>query len=135
MQGRAGLGFATNYRPIHRHAAAIFRQERAMHVQRAVGGDGQQWCLQHRAIVERKNKIGLDCSNAFHDVRRIRIEGCDDFDAMLLGSVADAVEPNRFVRVVLMGKHQAHIHAVLEQHRKAAHAYVVVGEHNGARHR
>ena len=47
---------------------------------------------------------------------------------------ATRVEPDRLARVVGVRDDQRHVDAVRQQHLEAAHADVVVGEDDGARH-
>ena len=58
----------------------------------------------------------------------------DDRDVVARRKFGDAVEPDGFARIVRVCDHANHIHAMRQQHREATHAYVMVGEHNGAAH-
>ena len=65
----------------------------------------------------------------------LAVVGRDRSDAALARRVA-ATESNQIVLAgaVRVGDHERNVDAVREQHAKAAHADVVVGEDDGARH-
>ncbi len=58
VQRRAGLRFAVDDRPVDRHAAAVLRQQRAVHVVGAARRERQDRGRQHVAEVEREQEIG-----------------------------------------------------------------------------
>jgi len=124
VQRRARLALAVEDRPVHRGAPAVLGQERSVHVVGAAPRGREHRRGQHVAVIERKDEVGL------RDGGR-QLAG--HVEAVLARQLLDASEPHVLIRVVAMGHHQRHAHAMGEEHREAAHAHVVIGEDDGAR--
>src|SRR6185295_13506968 len=92
VQRRTGLALTVDDRPVDRRAAAIFRQQRAVHVQRSARRQRQQRGRQHPPVIKRKNEVRTRGGYARDDIRRTRILGRYCRNPVLGGGVADAVE-------------------------------------------
>jgi len=58
MERGAGLVLAADDGPVHRDAAAVLREQGAVHVERAAAGGREQLAAQHVAVVEEKSHCG-----------------------------------------------------------------------------
>ena len=134
MERRAGLALTVQHCPVDRRAAAILRQQRAVHVEGAARRDRQQLRAQQLSIVEREQEIGLRGAHLRHTCGRVGVHGRGHLEAMPARMTGDAVEPRRFVGRIGVRDHQRHDHALLQQHAQAAHADIVVGENDRAGH-
>jgi len=128
VQRRAGLGLAFDHRPVHRHPAAVLRQQRSVHVVGAARGHCQQRRAEHRPVVERKQEIGARGAHAREHRFGVRIIGGDHRDPVVFGGSPDAVEPDFLAGTVVVRDHQRDLDAARQQRLQAAHADVVVRE-------
>ena len=135
VQRRAGFALAVQHRPVHRHAPAVLRQQRSVHVERAARRQRQQRA--RPACAGSRTRTGNPASSPR---RGRRASGAFGSSGVMVampysrGRGGDAVEPDGFARIVLVRDDQRHLDAVGQQHLQAAHADVVVGEDDGARH-
>jgi hypothetical protein len=90
--------------------------------------------LEHQPVVKGEQEVRLQCGEHGNDRGIVRVFRGDHRDLVAGRQFRDAVEPDGFVRIVLVGYHHGHIDTMRQQHRQAAHAHVVVGEDNGAAH-
>ena len=134
MQSGASLSFAVDHRPVHRHASAVFGQQRTVHIERAARGYREQRRFQHVAVVERKQEIGLQRADAVDGVREIGIIRCDCRYAVLRGERGHALEPDFFVGIVVVRDDQGYVDFVREQYGQTLAAYIVIGEDDGRGH-
>lgn len=102
-----------------------------MHVESAACRDVQEVLLQHVAVVEGKQEIGLQGADLRNNFRRVGIVRRNDGDVVPRRQFGHTVEPDGFVGVVAVGDDQIDLDAVGEQDREAADTYVVVGEDDG----
>ncbi len=77
VQRRAGFALAVQHRPVHRRAAAILRQQRAVHVERAARRNREQRRPQHLPVVEAEQEVGRKLADARDDVRCVGVGGRD----------------------------------------------------------
>jgi len=94
VQSGAGFGLAVDHRPIHGHAPAVLRQQRAVHVERAACRAGEQRRRQHMPVIERKQEIRPQRAYPVHDGGGVRIIRRDGVQAVVGGESGDAVEPD-----------------------------------------
>ncbi len=134
VKRRAGFAFAVQDRPVHRYASAVFGQQRSMHVERAARRDGEQRRLQHLPKVEAEDEVGRKIANPRDGLACVDVGRHDRGDAVVAGNVGHALEPDRFVRIVVVRDHQRDANAVRQQDAQAAGADVVIGEDDGGRH-
>jgi hypothetical protein len=134
VQRGAGLALAVQNRPVHRNATAVFGQQRTVQVEGALSRNVQQVFFQHVAVVEGKQEVRPGRRNLGHHLGRVGIVRGDEWNVVIGGEPGDAVEPDAFRRVVVVGDDQGDFHLVGEQHLEAAHADVVVGKDDGATH-
>ena len=59
VEGHADARFAVEHRPVDRGATAVFRQQRAVHVEGAERGEREDLRADHVAVVNREDQIGL----------------------------------------------------------------------------
>ena len=81
VQRGAGLALAVEHRPVDRRAAAVLRQQRSVHVERAAPRRREQRRLQHLPVVEREQEIRRERGDAARrgpacSDRRARPSGC-----------------------------------------------------------
>jgi hypothetical protein len=113
-------------RPVGRRAAAVFRQQRAVHV---VGrGDVEDGLRQHVAEVEAEHQVRLRGLDLRQQLGRFRVVRRDEGDAFGFAQRLHGLEPDVLGGAVLVGDDQGDIDAAGEQDFQAAHADVVVGE-------
>src|ERR1700730_12153366 len=101
-----------------------------MHVECTKASDTQQWCRQPRAVVERKNEVGLQVRDRALQLRRVRIGGSYGRDAVLLGGRCHTAEPLSLMWIVGHGHDQRDLHATRDECFEAANADVVIAEHH-----
>jgi hypothetical protein len=71
VQTGARLGLTLDDGPMHRRPAAVFRQQRAMHIECAAAWQLQPLNIEHVAIIEGKHKVGLFSSAQVKPLRRV----------------------------------------------------------------
>src|ERR1700716_344582 len=101
-----------------------------MHVECTKASDTQQWCRQHRAVVERKNEVGLQVRDPPLQLRRVGMGGSYGRDAILRGGCCHTSEPLSLIRIVGYGHDQRDLHATRNERLEAANADVVITEHH-----
>jgi hypothetical protein len=131
VQRRAGLGLAVQHGPVRRRAAAVLRQQRAMHVERPsfasasiawAASPGSRRRRSHRA----RRRPPRASSSGFAEVV------CEHGGQAQVGrGVGDPLEPQGLAGAVAMRHDEAHLDAARPQDAQAAIADVGVREHDG----
>ena len=130
MQRHAGFGFAVDDRPVQRHAAAVFRQQRAVQVDRALRRNRKDLPAEHVAVVERKDVIRLHRPDAVHPDRMIDALGSEHRNVVLAGQLRNRTEPDVLVRIVLVSEDRTDLEAVLPQRFDPGAPDIMVRKHN-----
>ncbi len=105
-----------------------------MHVEGTAAGDGQQPLLEHLAVIEGEDEIGLQLAHPGDHFRGIGVLRGDHRDVVPLRQFGDAGEPEGLARVIPVGDQQGNFHPPIEQDRQAAVADVVIGEDHAPVH-
>ncbi len=134
MQARAGLGLAVQDRPVHRRAAAVLRQQRAVHVEGAAGGQIEPLRLEQVAVVEREHEVRPAVATLGEELRPVRVRAGERMQAALHRELGDAAEPALLAGLVLVGEQQRDLDPLVQQLAHTANAHLAVGEHHRAGH-
>ena len=130
VQGHAGFGFAIDQYPVGRGAATVFRQQRAMQVEGAFAGGGQQRLAQQVAVVEGKNVLRVQLGDALDPQWVVGVFRGVYRDAVARAELGDGAVEVVFLGVIGMGEHGSNFVTRTEQGFNACTANIVVSEDN-----
>ena len=133
VQRGTGLVLIVQYRPVDRCPAAIFGQQRAVHVVGAARGQRQQLAAEHRSVIEGEQEFGPRLTQEVDDFRSVWTLGRQHLDAVPERVARDAVEPDVLAGCIDVREHDRHLDAVRQQCPQAAHADIMIGEYHRPR--
>jgi hypothetical protein len=128
VQRRAGLVLAAQDRPVDRCAAAVFRQQRAVHIERAAPRALQQRRAEQRTVIEGEHEIRAQLREQVVQLRLVRVARRQQPQPVVGGGGGDAGEPGRFLRIVGNRDHQRDVQPRRDQRLQTAHPHIVIGK-------
>ena len=132
MKRHARLALAIDEHPIHRRAAAILRQQRAMEIECADRRGVQNRVRQQVAIVDRIDDVGMQRDGFRDDVRIDALRG-EDRNRVSCRELGARAPPDLLVRIILKGEQRGDRRAEREQRLHESVAGVVIREQDASR--
>jgi hypothetical protein len=134
VKTRSGGSLASDDGPMDRRAAAVLRQQRAMHVQRAALRHVEPRGTEHVPIVKREHEIRPGAAPFGNALEGVGIVRGLDLEPVRVGQFLDAPEPAALVRIVGMRDEKRDLHILRQQLADAADSDLAVGEHHRTGH-
>jgi len=118
--------------PVDRRAAAVFWQQRSMDVEGPQRGQTKNLLADHIPVIDREDQIGLERADFLQPLRRGDLFGREDRHCVFAGGLGRCLEPDLFVRVVLVGEQTHNVVAPLQQEGQAGVSHLAVAKKEDA---
>ena len=130
VKGNARLFFSVDDSPVERTASAVFREQGAVKIDAAFCRNAENVFADHIPVIKGKDEIGIHLLDFCNPERMVDVCRRIERNSFFGGKLCDGLEPDVFIRVVLMRKNRLNLESVAEKSLDAFASDIVVSQNN-----